>query len=341
MKIEIETDRLKAKDIWKGSNWWERTNWEEATILLAGFYYDDCTRVLTWLADSNPEVAAHCIKYSGAYTPSSTLELLQEKWIRLLTDIERDPDPKGRDTVGRALGLLSLDNRRGVGVTPDGKPDIEWIEIEADDDDLPTYYMSRYLVTNIQFQAFIKDGGYENDNWWKGLAEREYEPFSSFFEYANYPRDSVSWYSAVAFCKWLSARLGFEIRLPTEEEWEKAAGGKASAYPFGEFFDSLKCNSAASGIDHTTTVGIFPDGASPYGLLDMSGNLWEWCSTIWHKSSEPENNDPSLRAPRVVKGGSFLDFEIYGRTASRRYNIPHSANPYQGFRLVAINPIII
>ena len=121
MQAEVEAGRLRAKDIWKPDRWWERTNWEEATVLLAGLYSDDCTRVLDWVADANPEVVAQCLARSGAHTPDAIKRRLQSRWLPRLTDLKGDPDPRARAAVGRALGMVTLDgvpldNRKGVSI---------------------------------------------------------------------------------------------------------------------------------------------------------------------------------------------------------------------------------
>ncbi|MCZ7569323.1 MAG: NACHT domain-containing protein [Ardenticatenaceae bacterium] len=113
MQREIEAGRLQAGAIWPRERWWERTNWEEATVLLAGLHSDDCTPVLEWVADANPEVAAGCIARSGAETPPPTLARLRERWRPRLTDPQHEPDPRGRAAVGRALAVAGLDDRRG------------------------------------------------------------------------------------------------------------------------------------------------------------------------------------------------------------------------------------
>ena len=107
--------------------------------------------------------------------------------------------------------------------------------------------------------------------------------------------------------------------MPSEAEWERAARGTdGRAYPWGETFDAARCNAGETGIGQTSAVGIFPSGASSYGVLDMSGNVWEWCSTKWRKSyEESTDDDPQREARRVVRGGSFGDNLQNARCASR------------------------
>lgn len=245
MDIEIRAGRLKATGIWPPDNWWERTNWEEAAILLAGLYSDDCTPIVEWVAQANPEVAAMCATRGGARLADATRERLRSQWIPRLTDLKRDPDPKARAAVGRALGLTGLDNRKGAGIVDfpigDGRsvtlPDIDWVEIPGgafqygrkDKDDnkpqkltLPTFHISRYPVTYAQFQTFLDDPeGYVNPRWFEGLAadDEERRMNEQHFKFANHPRETVNWYQAMAFCRWLSWRLGGAYDLKKVAEW--------------------------------------------------------------------------------------------------------------------------
>jgi formylglycine-generating enzyme required for sulfatase activity len=155
----------------------------------------------------------------------------QQRLIRLLDDLELDHET--RDTVGRHLAVLG-DPRPGVGVREDGTPDIDWVAIPGGEVELEqgagkaqveSFHMSRYLVTNAQFQAFVDaHDGYGKSDWWEGVPEdANVSPAKPRWPEPNRPRETVSWYEAVAFCRWISARLGVEVRLPTEYEWQQAA----------------------------------------------------------------------------------------------------------------------
>src|SRR5262249_56725196 len=96
----------------------------------------------------------------------------------------------------------------------------------------------------------------------------------------NQPVVGISWYEAVAYCRWLSAATGREFYLPSEAEWEKAARGlHGLIYPWDNEWRSGRCNSSEASIGRPSPVGSFPAGASPYGALDMAGNVSEWCPT--------------------------------------------------------------
>jgi formylglycine-generating enzyme required for sulfatase activity/energy-coupling factor transporter ATP-binding protein EcfA2 len=351
---------LQASDIWTPNKWWQRTNWEEAVILLAGLYSDDCSKVVQWVNQANPEVAALCVINSGASLADATKTKLQKEWIHRLTDTNSDPELKARVAIGRALGITDWDNRKGVNVIlRDGidLPDIDWVTIpsgefiyqDAESITLPEFEMSRYPITYIQFQSFIEDKtGFNDARWWEGLAYPTGHNDASgnqAFEYWNHPRERVSWYDAMAFCRWFSWRLGgtydldnvedWLVRLPTEYEWEKATRGTdGREYPYEGKFDASKGNTSETGIKQTSAVGIFANGASPYGILDMSGNVREWCLTDYSNSINKTNRIYTNSASRVLRGGSFAYGDHYARAARRRLNVPNARYDDSGFRVV-------
>ena len=143
----------------------------------------------------------------------------------------------------------------------------------------------------------------------------------------------MSWYQAVAFCRWLSAQLGDTVSLPTEQQWEKSARGTdGRIYPYGNEFDAAKGNTRETGIGQTSAVGLFPDGASPYGVLGLSGNVWEWCLNQYEDSSQTAV-DASGKS-RVVRGGSWFYYRDFARAVSRSRYSPDGRYSDQGFRVV-------
>lgn len=164
------------------------------------------------------------------------------------------------------------------------------------------YWIDKYPVTNEKYRAFIEAGGYENqacwsaDGWtWKmknNITSPKYWNDAKWNQ-PDHPVVGVSYYEAEAYAKWT------DKRLPTEQEWEKAARGEdGHEYPWGEKFDKNKCNSRAAGIDHTTPVSQYHNGVSPYGCYDMAGNIWEWCAD-WYDEKAGQ---------RVIRGGSWNNF---------------------------------
>ncbi len=268
--------------------------------------------------------------------------------------------PHQRAAAAHELAKMG-DPRPGVGLTPSGLPDIDWVEIpggefifqENDRITLPAFYIARYPITVQQFQAFIDDPtGYGNDAWWDGLAHREPRPYRAQWPTANHPRDHVSWYQAIAFGRWLTDRLGYRssITLPTEKQWEKAARGTdGRTYPWGNVYISGYANidetfkDPSVGITpvgeyfigQTTPVGIYPQGASPYGVLDMSGNVWEWCLTEYENWTD---DDLTNTNQRVGRGGSWDYSLANSRTTMRGGDSPASYGHYLGFRVCVEAP---
>jgi formylglycine-generating enzyme required for sulfatase activity len=304
--------------------------------------------------------------------------------------------PRERAEAGDTLARIG-DPRDGVGTllvkTGAGEveiPDIVWCEIPAgpfvmggdgQHDGKPKftytirqpYFISRYPITNAQFDAFVNDPeGYRNDAWWTdaGLQWRGErtapDRFGGVFDLPNHPVVMVTWYEAYAFTRWLEDRFKvsgcrlqvwrrgqletlnlepetFQIRLPTEAEWEKAARRTdARVYPWGNDPDPNRMNFDGTGLGTTNAVGAFPGGASPYGVLEMSGNVWEWCQTKWTENyqnyAKTEDNDPKGDSARVVRGGSFRVNGYNVRCAYRLRSLPDDWYGYQGVRVV-LSPI--
>jgi len=230
----------------------------------------------------------------------------------------------------------------------------EWFEREMPQHsvDLPDYAMSRYPVTNAEFGRFIEDDGYQaRDHWteagWQ-MKEKENWTQPRYWDDEKYnvsaqPVVGVSWYEAVAYCRWLAAKTGKPYRLPTESEWEKVARGPdGHRYPWGDQPPTPELCNFGNNVGHPTPVGQYsPLGDSPYGCGDMAGNVWEWCATRWQEEyplpKEDEWDDDYLDGTslRVRRGGSFgLDLR-YVRGALRYWYNPYFRNGDSGFRVVA------
>ncbi len=353
----VRSGHLAAADLWPQDLWWRRSGWEEATVLLTGLFGDDCTPVIRWLRDAQPEVAVQCLETSGSPVADrpALLRELHDAWLPRLTDLAGEPDPQGRAAIGRALGRLGLDDREGVGVI-DQVPDIDWVEIPAggflygearERRHTDGFRIARYPVTYAQFQAFLDaPDGYADDRWWQGLTSPEREPAAPRWAIANHPRETVSWHEAMAFCAWLSHRRGLAVRLPTEAEWERAARGTdGREFPWGDGYQVGYANIRETWegdkvgpnyLQQTSAVGIYPQGASPEGVLDLAGNVWEWCLNEYEK---PERTKPGGTGSRAWRGGSWFGVRRRARAACRFVDLPGARAGLLGFRVVCGPPI--
>ena len=133
-------------------------------------------------------------------------------------------------------------------------------------------------------------------------------------------------------------QLGYEIRLPTEWEWQQAAtgGDPDHEYPWGAEWDSSRVNTYESNLNRPTAVGMYPQGASPVGALDISGNVWEWCLNEY---DNPKRVDLSGDGRRVVRGGSWGNYQVDARAACRSFLCPAERGYALGFRVVCSSPL--
>jgi formylglycine-generating enzyme required for sulfatase activity len=203
------------------------------------------------------------------------------------------------------------------------------------------FFISKYPVTWIQYRSFLEaKDGFQNKKWWEGLAEPQDEPGEQYRKLSNHPAENVSWYDAVAFCRWLTERLGYEIRLPTEWEWQQAAtgGNPANQWPWGKEWDSSRANTIESRLSRTTAVGLYPRGMSPAEALDMSGNVREWCLNE-HENLKRIN--VTGKATRVLRGGSWFDLQYFARCDARYNFSPYGRYYSNGFRCSEFVPHLV
>lgn len=192
---------------------------------------------------------------------------------------------------------------------------------------LDAYRIMRSEVTNQQYNQCVRSGACPvpgNDEY-------------SSSERAQYPVTDVSWSNATGFCQWAGGRL------PTEAEWEKAARGEdGRIYPWGDTLPDRTLANFDFCVGDTVPVGSYPLGASPYGLYDMAGNVYEWVND-WFDSSyfniSPLSNPPGPDTGiyRGVRGGSWSGLS-YLRTARRGGSYPATRNHDIGFRCAADTP---
>ncbi len=213
------------------------------------------------------------------------------------------------------------------------------------------YWMGKYPVTNYQFARFIEAGGYAETQWWseegwkwRVEANREQPAYWQDAEENNplFPVNGVSWYEAEAYANWLNAQLlafpipkGYVVRLPTEEEWERAARGTdGREYPWGDkyylaFVDSLCDHSESEHGFGTNPICMYSQKISPTGVWDMSDNVAEWTNS-WDKQEKR----------RILRGGSWFDDHRLVRCASQDRHHPGYFSHYAGIRVV-ISPLFV
>lgn len=238
-----------------------------------------------------------------------------------------------------------------MGSDPSKDRDAFDVELPQHEMDLPSFFVTRFPVTVIQWRAFVESSNYEPLNQ------------DSLHGVANHPAIGVSWYGALAYCEWLEDRLNetsekrqassaveerfwtglkagaMRVTLPSEAEWEKAArGGEGRTYPWGEEPSAGLANYNNSGLGGPSPVGCFPGGASPFGCEEMAGNVWEWTRSLWGEYPyNPQDGREKLKADdelRMVRGGSFSDSRLAARSTYRTRSLPFARGRPLGFRVV-------
>lgn len=327
--------------------------WREVLLLEAGYLSNQGTRRVSSLiraimdadTDVEPEphhnllLAAECLFDVGAARVEGDLLGDAQRRLKLQADA---PLKKGDKTsvlakIVASNALARIESRQVVSSfwkPPYGEP--QWVNIPEGNfwmgrrDNLvqiylPQYQISRVPITNAQYAYYVNDTGGEFPEHWRG------GNIPAGLE--NHPVTYVSWFDAFLYCKWLSEKVQKEINLPSEAEWEKAARGDKDkrTYPWGDEWRDLHCNSNELGLDDTTPVGLFLNGSSLYGVLDMSGNVWEWTRTNYITRED----DLFSLDRRVIRGGSFsARSEFMSCAARRRYYPSIGGFRSSGFRVV-------
>jgi formylglycine-generating enzyme required for sulfatase activity len=223
--------------------------------------------------------------------------------------------------------------------------------------DLPAFWIDVYPVTNRRYRQFMESGGYDEQRWWpeEGWDWKEVNDIRQPAQWGlagwdgpEQPVAGVSWYEAAAYCRWAGRRL------PTDAEWEKAArGSDRRLYPWGNDWPTHRHANFDSAVGRTTPVGLYPEGASPFGCHDMAGNVNNWVADWywgefgrWCVDQGLLNHpclDDDLRrrlaehgiTEKVDRGGGFATpreyHEVLGCTRKVHWP-PETRHPWNGFR---------
>jgi formylglycine-generating enzyme required for sulfatase activity/Tfp pilus assembly protein PilF len=205
---------------------------------------------------------------------------------------------------------------------------------------LDDFLIGKYEVTNKQFAEFLNAAGKNDDGAGNALVNMDIaairfknEAYKALKGWEDYPVVGVSWYAAKAYAEWEGGRL------PTEAEWEKAAGGKDGyKWPWGNLWEIGKCNSWESGLHGPAPVGSYPMSVSPYDVHDMAGNVYEWVAD-WYQADyyeiSPLQNPkgPDSGGFRVMRGGSWVELADGCRSSFRFGQSPGNTDTDSGFRI--------
>ncbi len=206
------------------------------------------------------------------------------------------------------------------------------LERQGDPDERPqreiyldAFYIAKCPVTNRQYRKFVEQTGHKAPRFWTDPK----------FNQDEQPVVGVNWEDAEAYCQWAG------LRLPTEAEWEKAAGWDAQKklkrwWPWGDIEPDPERANYASNVGHTTPVGNYPLGASACGCLDLAGNVWEWVEDWYlynyYENSPDKNPRPERTTWKVLRGGSFRRPSGYITTTYRYWYTVSYEDEETGFR---------
>lgn len=351
----------RASDLW----------WREVILLEAGYLgtqsKEKTTALIRAIAERKQEpepyhnlvLAAECLHDVGGNRVQGNLR--QEVQQRLRADLEAPPPlfvrwfrkARIKNWIEQRAQAMEALVRIGAGfwTMPYGEP--EWVKIPPGTGwmgsnhgranerplhqiKLDAFLIARVPITNAQYHLFLQATGHRAPQYW-----REDRPPRGL---ESHPVTYVSWHDALAYCLWLSRETGKPVSLPSEAQWERAARGDKDQreYPWGDRFEATWCNSGALELGATTPVGIFPEGASQFGCLDMVGNIWEWTSSLMgdypypkRVSARQAREDLTARGDRVLRGGAFDYDPVLMRCACRSGGNPDGLSPVVGFRVMA------
>jgi serine/threonine-protein kinase len=200
--------------------------------------------------------------------------------------------------------------------------------------ELSAYWIDKYEISNAQYARCVAAGSCTAP---RSSKSRQRKSYYGNPEYDNYPVIFVDWDQASTYCQWAGGRL------PTEAEWEKAARGTdGRTWPWGNGNPNCDLANYSGCVEDTSLVDAHQDGASPYGALNMAGNVWEWVRDLYSNSypsgQVKDPTGPTDGDPHVLRGGSWFNLNRYIRAASRYDNVPTNTSYAIGFRCVLPQP---
>jgi formylglycine-generating enzyme required for sulfatase activity len=254
-------------------------------------------------------------------------------YLPLVRNREALPPPPPRESLVIPAGLFQMGCAETVETCTLDELPLHPITLTA-------YAIDRTEVTNQQYANCVAASGCTPPHWTASDTRPSYYGNPAF---SAYPVIAVDWHQAAAFCRWAGGRL------PTEAEWEKAARGENDTRPFPWGAPAPACarlnfaNGWTDCVGDTSLAGNYPDGASPYGVLDLAGNVWEWVADWYNEdyySQSPalDPQGPSGGDYRVLRGGSFTSDAEYVRLAGRLAEDPATWYPNAGFRCAYDQP---
>ena len=284
---------------------------------------------------ANLILAAECLIDAGR---DMIRDDIYDKIVITLKDVMFGKAPiSDRLTIAEALGRLGDPrNLKEFISIPSGDYPLSKGEKSID-----TFQIGKYPITNLWFGEFVRDGGYKKNKYWSHSGRKWLETFNvtepkswndTMWNCPNSPIVNVCWYEAEAFANWLTKTMndGYLYRLPTDDEWEAAGTGfEGRKYPWGNnIADKTRCNIDESEINRTSPVGLFHNGNTPNGVVDLGGNMWEWMKNKY--SNDTNRLDKSLR------GGSWFTVPEAARCSYKIWWEPDIRHDFIGFRCIRI-----
>lgn len=307
--------------------------------------------------------------------PSSVKTWWELRSIGSMSSVSALPDTKLEEPARPGLTIISAAGLRMEFVQIPAGPYLMGSEPAGDkaanQDEKPQhpvylsdFYMAKTPVTNAQFDVFVKAKSYQttaektgfafvwNGSTWAIVYGADWRhpggPKTGIAQKPDHPVVQVSWHDAVAFCDWLSEVTEQTVRLPTEAQWEKAArvplasGRSCRKYPWGDMPPTHKLCNFHMNVGDTTTVSDYAMGATPStGILNMAGNVWEWCGDWYNKDyydhspeRDPIGPEAGKSQARVLRGGSWNCVPRDVRATVRSWLVPTSMDNSVGFRCV-------